>query len=46
MDKKEKSTLRKRSRSELEPTEGGIKMRKGDDMNNVKKQDGDTEANC
>ena len=46
MVKKEKSTPRKGSRSELEPTEGGIKMRKGDVMNNVKKQEGDTEANC
>ena len=45
MVKKEKSTPRKGLLSELELTEG-IKMRKGDDMNNVKKQDGDTEANC
>ena len=35
--KKEKFTPRKRSLSDLEPTEGKVKVRKVDDMNNVKK---------
>ena len=43
--KKEKSTPRKRPRGELEPTEGKVKVRKVDDMNNVKKQGGDTDGN-
>ena len=43
--KKEKSTPRKRPRSELEPTEGKIKVRKVDALNNVKKQGGDTDGN-
>ena len=43
--KKEKSTPRKRLRSELEPGEGKMKVRKVDVMNNVEKQGGDTEGN-
>ena len=43
--KKEKSTPRKRLRSELEHGEGKMKVRKVDVMNNVKKQGGDTEGN-
>jgi len=42
--KKEKSTLRKRLRSELEPGQGKRKVRKVDVMNNVKKQGGDREV--
>ena len=43
--KKEKSTPRKRLRSGLEPSEGKMKVRKVDVMNNVKKQGGDIEGN-
>ena len=43
--KKEKSTPRKRLRSGLEPSEGKMKVRKVDVMNNVKEQGGDIEGN-